>query len=384
MNVIDISIAELKPYGKNAKIHPPKQVDLLAENIARFGFTTPILIDENNEVIAGHGRLLALQQLGATEAPVVRMEGLTEKEVKALRLADNKIAEMGTWNIDLAIGDLKELDTELLELTGFDKDLLIEPDEKDDEVPEDVPAQAKLGDLYILGNHRVLCGDSTDIAQVGILMGDKKADMVFTDPPYNVDYTGKTKDALKIQNDKKDNAGFLEFLTDSIGNIAAYTKKGAGAYICHADSEGLNFRTAFIGAGFQMKQCVIWNKNVMVMGRQDYHWKHEPILYGWQEGEAHAFYGGRTQTTVWDIPRPSRSESHPTMKPVELVERAIMNSSKAEDIILDTFLGSGTTVIAAEKTGRICYGIELDPKYIDVIVKRWEDYTGQKAVLSPI
>lgn len=379
MKVIDIAIKDLKPYANNAKGHPKKQIELLAKNIQRFGFTTPILIDAKNEVIAGHGRLLALQHLKATKAPVVRLEGLSASEVKALRLADNRIAEMGEWDLNLAIGDLKELDLELMELTGFDKDLLLETNDKDDAVPDEAPAISKLGDLYQLGEHRVLCGDATKEGDLARLMGEQKADMIFTDPPYNVDYTGKTKDALKIQNDKKDDAGFYEFLLASFTNLASYTKKGAGAYICHADSEGLNFRRAFIEAGFQMKQCLIWNKNVMVMGRQDYHWKHEPILYGWQEGEAHAFYGGRTQVTVWDVARPSRSETHPTMKPVALIEKALTNSSKRDDIILDTFLGSGSTLIAAEKTGRICYGIELDPVYIDVCLARYESYTGLKA-----
>lgn len=372
-------IRTLKPYEKNTKKHPKRQVAQVAASIKEFGFNQPIVVDKDNVIIVGHGRYEAAKLLGLTEVPVI-VADLPKEKANAYRLADNKLNE-SEWDMNLVIEELKSLDLDMVELTGFSTDLLIEPDANDDVVPE-LPEEptSKLGDLYILGNHRVLCGDSTKIEDVERLMDGKKADMVFTDPPYNVDYVGKTKNALKIKNDKKDDGEFFQFLYDAFTNMATFTKAGGAAYITHADSEGLNFRKAFIDSGFQMKQCIIWNKNVMVMGRQDYHWKHEPILYGWQKGEAHSWYGSRNQTTVWDIPRPSRSEDHPTMKPVELITNALANSSKSEDIILDLFLGSGSTLIAAEKTGRICYGMELDCRYMDVIVKRWEDYTGKDAV----
>lgn len=377
MQITNLKTKDITPYKNNAKKHPTKQIKQIAESIREFGFGQPVVVDKNGVLIVGHGRLEAAKLLGLEEVPTIVVD-LTEEQAKAYRLSDNKLNE-SDWDMGLAIEELKGLSREMFDLTGFDPDLLVEPDEKDDVIPEDAPTVAKLGDIWALGRHRIMCGDSTSEEQVSKLMEGKKADMVFTDPPYNVDYTGKTKDALKIQNDKKENVAFFQFLLDVFVNMATHTKKGGCAYITHSDSEGLNFRRAFIEAGFMMKQCIIWNKNSMVMGRQDYHWKHEPILYGWQEGESHSWYGPRNQTTVWDISRPSRSSEHPTMKPVELITNAITNSSKNEDIILDLFLGSGSTLIAAEKTGRVCYGMELDPKYVDVIIKRWEDYTGNKA-----
>lgn len=235
----------------------------------------------------------------------------------------------------------------------------------------DEPAKSKLGEMYQLGRHRLLCGDATKLEDAKRLMDGKLADMVFTDPPYNVDYEGKTKEKLKIQNDKKGNDDFYTFLLESMQNMAGVTRPGGAIYVTHADSEGLNFRKSFIEAGYLLKQCIIWNKNVMVMGRQDYHWKHEPILYGWKDGGPHQWYGPRNQTTVWDIDRPSRSSEHPTMKPIELIGRALDNSSKEDDIVIDFFLGSGSTLIACEQLKRSCYGLELDPKYCDVIRKRY-------------
>lgn len=234
---------------------------------------------------------------------------------------------------------------------------------------------SKLGEIYRLGRHRLICGDATKPEDVTKLMGGIKADMIFTDPPYNLDYEGKTADALKIENDKfKTNEAFFQFLLASFKNLAENSKSGAAIYVCHADSEGLNFRRAFLEAGFLLKQCIIWNKNTIIMGRQDYHWKHEPILYGWREGASHSWYGDRSQTTVWDVERPSRSSEHPTMKPIALVAQALKNSSKGEDIILDLFAGSGSTLMACEQTGRISYSMELDPRYCDVIRKRYANF----------
>lgn len=381
MQIIDLPISILKPYEKNARTHPKKQIDLLCKNIEKFGFTTPILVDENNSVIAGHGRLLALKQLGREEAPCVCIEGLTSEELKALRLADNQISAMSDWDMALVVEELKELSAPMLDLTGFDSDLIIEPDEADDEVPEvPVEPQSQVGDLYELGQHRVLCGSATSIEDMLRLTNERKVDMWLTDPPYNVDYTGKTKDALKIENDKMDDVGFRQFLVDAYTTADAVMKAGAVFYIWHADSEGYNFRGAAHDIGWQVRQCLIWHKNNMVMGRQDYHWKHEPCLYGWKEGSAHLWNSDRTQTTVLNFDRSSRNGEHPTMKPVELLAYQITNNTKGEDIVLDSFLGSGSTLIAAQKTGRICYGTELDPKYVDVIVQRYVDYTGNATI----
>ena len=397
----------LRPYDKNAKVHPKKQVQQIANSIKEFGFNQPIVVDKDNVVIVGHGRLEAAKLLGLTEVPTVQVD-LTEEQAKAYRLADNKLNE-SDWDMKLVVEELKGLSAPMLDLTGFDKDLIIEPDDKDDDVPP-IPEEpvAKLGDIYQLGEHRVMCGDSTKIEDVEQLMDGHKVDMVLTDPPYNVDYEGKTDDALTIQNDQMDDGKFFDFLLEAFKRISESMKLGSSFYIWHADSEGLNFRKACKDAGLLVRQCIIWNKNSLVMGRQDYQWKHEPCLYGWKEGSAHNWYGDRDKTTVYKVPedeikafewfkkqlkfqekisttivnhdRPTRSSIHPTMKPVELLEKQIINSSKQEDIILDIFLGSGSTLIAAQKTGRICYCMELDPKYVDVIIRRWEDYTGKKAV----
>ncbi len=371
-------LKDIKPYPQNAKKHTAKQVQQIANSIKEFGFAQPIVIDKSNTIIVGHGRYHAAQKLGLIEVPIIQLD-LTPEQTAAYRLADNKLNE-SEWDMKLVIEELKSLSLPMLELTGFSKDLIIESSELDDIIPEDVPTKAKLGDLFELGPHRVLCGDSTQKEVFLRLMGDKKADMVFTDPPYNVDYTGKTAKKLKIENDIQGNEQFYDFLLEAFNRLAENIKLGGVAYITHADSEGLNFRKAFIDSGFLLKQCIIWNKNSMVMGRQDYHWKHEPILYGWLEGGSHTWTGDRTQTTVWDIPRPSRSESHPTMKPVDLIIKALHNNTKEEDLILDSFLGSGSTLIASEKSKRICYGVELDPKYVDVIVQRYVDFVPTPVV----
>lgn len=372
----------IQPYADNAKKHPKKQIEQIADSIKRFGMNQPIVVDEKGIIIVGHGRYAALQHLGWDIKPewVKQVSGLTQEEINAYRLADNKLNE-SDWDMDLVLEELHSLaDAELQRLTGFDMDLLIEPIPEDDDVP-DVPEEprSKVGDLYQLGNHRVLCGDSTSMDDFERLFDGRKADMWLTDPPYNVDYTGKTKDALKIENDKKTDTDFRQFLVDSYSTANNYMKPGAVFYIWHADSEGYNFRGAAHDIGWKVRQCLIWNKNTMVMGRQDYHWKHEPCLYGWKEG-THLWATDRRQTTILNFDRPSRSSEHPTMKPVELLAYQITNNTKEEDIVLDSFLGSGSTLIAAEKTGRICYGMELDPKYVDVIVQRYVDYTGNATI----
>lgn len=372
---------EIKPYTKNAKKHPKKQVEQIAASIKEFGMNQPIVVDAQGVIIVGHGRYEALKLLGWPLKPEwVKTVDLSEEQAKAYRLADNKLNE-SDWDMALVVEELKELSAPMLDLTGFDSDLIIEADEADDEVP-DVPEepQSVLGDLYELGQHRVLCGSATSIEDMLRLTNERKVDMWLTDPPYNVDYTGKTKDALKIENDKMDDVGFRQFLVDTYATADAVMKAGAVFYIWHADSEGYNFRGAAHDIGWQVRQCLIWHKNNMVMGRQDYHWKHEPCLYGWKEGSAHLWNSDRTQTTVLNFDRPSRNGEHPTMKPVELLAYQITNNTKGEDIVLDSFLGSGSTLIAAQKTGRICYGTELDPKYVDVIVQRYVDYTGNATI----
>ena len=389
MQVIDLEISNLRPYEKNARRHPQKQIDVLAKNIERFGFTTPVLVSEDNEVIAGHGRLLALKQLGRTEVPCVRMEGLTKEEIKALRFADNQIASMGEWDMGLAIEELKGLSDEMFDLTGFDKDLIIGPDEQDDIIPENAPPVAKLGDIWALGRHRVMCGDSMKKEDVAMLMGDKKADMVFTDPPYGVDYQKKTenivnqrKNILPVANDNLGKDALKLIVFPAFQNIANNLKNGGVYYICSPQGGelGLMMMMMMMDAGIECRHMIVWKKDraVFSMGRLDYDYQHEPILYGWRGSHKH-IGNGQYKTSVWDIPRPSASKLHPTMKPVELMVNAILNSTKEEDLVIDYFLGSGSTLIACEKTNRICYGMELDPKYVDVIIERYEQYTGTKA-----
>ena len=372
---------DIRPYEKNQKKHPKKQIEQVANSIKEFGMNQPIVVDKQGVIIVGHGRYEALKLLKWEIKPeYIKVVDLTEEQAKAYRLADNKLNE-SEWDMALVIEELKGLSEPMLELTGFDKDLIIEPEDKDDEVPEvPVEPKSKLGDLYELGGHRVLCGDSLSLDDVHKLAANIKVDMYLTDPPYNVAYEGKTKDALTIENDSMSDTDFRQFLKDAYTGADSIMKAGAVFYIWHADSEGYNFRGACHDIGWKVRQCLIWNKQSMVMGRQDYHWKHEPCLYGWKDGASHLWNSDRTQTTVLNFDRPSRNAEHPTMKPVELFAYQITNNTKGEDIIFDNFLGSGTTLIAAQKTGRICYGIELDPKYVDVIVQRYVDYTGDNKI----
>lgn len=369
----------IQPYADNAKKHPKKQVEQIADSIKRFGMNQPIVVDEKGIIIVGHGRYLALQHLGWEIKPewVKQVTGLTEQEVNAYRLADNKLNE-SDWDMDLVLEELHNLaDAELQRLTGFDLDLLIEPIAEDDDVP-DVPEEprSKTGDLYELGNHRVLCGSATEPKDFERLFDGRKADMWLTDPPYNVNYESK---AGKIENDNMDDTSFRQFLVDSYQNANNFMKPGAVFYIWHADSEGYNFRGAAKDVGWTVRQCLIWKKSSMVMGRQDYHWQHEPCLYGWKDG-THLWAADRKQTTVLEFDKPKNNDVHPTMKPVELMAYQITNNTKQEDIVLDSFLGSGSTLIAAEKTGRTCYGTEMDPKYVDVIVQRYVDYVSNPTV----
>lgn len=415
-----MDITVIKPYGKNAKKHPKKQIEQVAASIKEFGFNQPIVVDKENVVIVGHGRLEAAIELGMTDVPVIQVD-LTTEQAKAYRLADNKLNE-SDWDMDLVIQELKELSEPLLDLTGFERDLILEDEAKDDALPEEVPAQAAYGDVYQLGEHRLLCGDATKEEDVEKLMAGEKAHMVFTDPPYNVAYEGKTKEKLTIENDQMGKGVFADFL----GKVCEQINKhcAGGIYICMSSSEMDSLKKVFETNGGHWQNFIIWVKNNFTFGRTDYQQMFEPILYGWPEGVVnHYFVDDRTKGNVWEdlqevktefdgeytkirfhgfeikvkgkaegsvkrkqsksdiwrYDKPVKSTEHPTMKPVALVQEAIINSSKRGEIVLDLFGGSGTTLIASEKTKRKCYMMELDPHYTDVIIKRYEDFSGNLA-----
>ena len=383
--------ADLIPYARNSRTHDDAQVAQIAASIKEFGWTNPILLDGSNGIIAGHGRVLAAQKLGETEVPTIELSHMDENQKRAYIIADNKLALNAGWDnemLALEIADLKDAGYDL-GLTGFSADELdamnpevIEGLTDEDAVP-DVPDEpkTKLGDIYKLGNHRLMCGDSTSVDAVTKLTRGGGVDMLLTDPPYNVAYEGKTKESLTIQNDSMGDDQFRQFLRDAFVTADTVMKKGAVFYIWHADSEGYNFRGACQDAGWKVRQCLIWKKSSMVMGRQDYHWKHEPCLYGWKEGAGHLWATDRKQTTILEFDKPSRNGEHPTMKPVALFEYQLLNNTKGGDIVLDLFGGSGTTMLAAEKHGRHAMLMELDPKYCDVIISRWESFTGKQAEL---
>ena len=386
------AVDKLIPYAKNARTHSDEQVAQIAGSIKEFGFNNPILVDKDNSVIAGHGRLMAARKLGMDKVPVVELDHLTESQRKAYVLADNRIALNSGWDTSMLSLELQDLKDDIdLSLLGFDPDeldALLNPIEEtegltDEDAVPDVPDEpkTKLGDIYILGNHRLMCGDSTSIDSVEKLMNGQLADQLVTDPPYNIAYEGGSKKREQIKNDEMADEEFRQFLKDVYIAANAVMKAGAVFYIWHADTEGYNFRGAARDMGWKVRQTLIWNKDNSAFGRSDYHWKHEPCLYGWKEGAAHLWAADRKQTTVIECKRPSKSDLHPTMKPVELMEYQILNNTKGSDIVLDLFGGSGSTMIAAEKIGRKSCLMELDPKYCDVIVKRWEDFTGKKAEL---
>lgn len=380
-----LPISALQPYEKNTRKHQKKDIDNIARSISKYGMCDAIGIwGEQNIIVEGHGRMLACKQLGMTEVPCVRLDHLTDEQRREYAIAHNATAELSEWDLDILPDELAELD-----LSDFDFDFGIENEEEETEIVEDEAPEVdedaepitKLGDVWQLGRHRLMCGDSTSIDDVSKLMGGQLADMLLTDPPYNVSYEGKTKDHLTIQNDSMDNDSFRQFLRDAFTSADAVMKQGAVFYIWHADSEGYNFRGACFDIGWKVRQCLIWNKNSMVMGRQDYHWKHEPCLYGWKDGASHLWASDRKQTTVIDYQRPTKAEIHPTMKPVGLFDYQIKNNTKGGDIVLDLFNGSGTTIMACEQNGRVARCMELDPRYVDACVKRWENFTGEKARL---
>lgn len=383
---------DLIPYARNSRTHSDQQVAQICSSIREFGFTNPILVDEKNSIIAGHGRVMAATKLDISEVPCLVLSHLSEAQKRAYVIADNKLALNAGWDdelLALELIDLQDMDFDL-SLTGFSEDELaglmeLEAEEgltEDDAVPEVMENPVTVfGDLWQLGNHRLICGDSTLIETTERLCGEARVDMWLTDPPYNVAYEGKTADALTIENDSMADGDFRQFLTDAYTAADAVMKPGAVFYIWHADLEGYNFRGAAQDCGWKVRQCLIWNKNTMVMGRQDYHWKHEPCLYGWKDGSGHLWAADRKQVTILEFDRPTRNAEHPTMKPVALFEYQMLNNTKGGDIVLDSFGGSGTTLIAAEKNGRHARLVEFDPRYCDVIIKRWQEYTGKKAVL---
>ena len=391
MQIIEKPIGELIPYEKNPRRNE-EAVPYVAESIREFGFKVPIVIDRDGVIVTGHTRLKAAQELNMETVPCIVADDLTPEQIKAFRLADNKVSEFSDWDFDLLEQELADLDFDMSDFGFEDQEEEEHQPVYEDEIPEQVESRTKLGDLYQLGRHRLLCGDSTSASDVQLLVGGVQMDLLLTDPPYNValgmggsvDEARKRHrrtDGLVIMNDKMENDAFRSFLTKCFSIAKDVMKPGASFYIWHADNEGYNFRGAAIDSGLVLRQTLIWAKNAMTLGRQDYQWKHEPCLYGWKDGAAHNWYSDRAQTTVLEFDRPQRSEMHPTMKPVALFDYQIRNSSKKGDAVLDLFAGSGTTVIACEQNKRNAYVIELDPHYCDVIITRWEALTGEKAVL---
>jgi len=430
MQIRLVPIADLIPYARNSRRHSPEQVQAIAASIQEFGWTSPCLLDGRNGILCGHGRVLAAQLLGVRQIPCIDLSHLSETQKRAYIIADNQLPMHSGASWDL---ELLRLEVSELKLEGFDVSLLgfgdqltdlldpavLQPDKDPDAVPP-LPevAHTKPGDLWILGAHKVYCGSATEATAWRALAGDERADIVWTDPPYNVAYEGK---AGKIKNDDMSGADFYSFLRAAFDSLFGVMKPGAPIYVAHADIEGLNFRRAFTDAGFKLSGCLIWRKNSMVLGRRDYQWAHEPLLYGWKPGAKHRWYGGRKQTTVadwgsvdpvsqlpdgrWQITvgdrvlivqgeakieelvpsvifesKPRRSDKHPTMKPTALIERMLKNGARSGDIVVDAFGGSGSTLIAADRLGMCARLVEFDPRFVDVIVRRWEGYAGRRAV----
>jgi DNA modification methylase len=390
--VVRWPLDRLIPHARNARTHSEAQVAQIAGSIAEFGFVNPVLVGDDGVLVAGHGRILAARKLGLAEVPVIVLAHLTPTQRRALMIADNQIALNAGWNEEMLAAELTALREEAfdLDLLGFDDADLdrllaenVDAQEAVDEAPEP-PADpvSRPGDIWVCGEHRVLCGDATVLSDVETLLGGELADMAFTDPPYNVNYANSAKDKLRgknrpILNDALGDA-FGAFLYDACVNLLTVTK--GGVYICMSSSELDALQKAFRAAGGKWSTFVIWAKNTFTLGRADYQRQYEPILYGWKDGTDHYWCGARDQGDVWFFDKPAKNDLHPTMKPVALVERAIRNSSKSRDIVLDLFGGSGTTMIAAERAGRRARLVELDPRYVDVIVRRWQETTGGSAV----
>ena len=379
-----VPLDKLVPYQNNARTHSPEQINKLRSSLREFGFINPVIIDRDYGIIAGHGRAIAAREEGIKEVPCVFADHLTEAQKKAYIIADNRMALDAGWDEELLrieIEELQGMDFDPL-LTGFDEKELSKlfddgKEAKDDDFDVDAelqkPTFSKAGDVWTLGRHCLVCGDSTKPETYEVLMDGRKANLVVTDPPYNVDYKGT---AGKIKNDNMASEKFFDFLFDAFSCMEKVMADDASIYVFHADSKGLTFRQAFHDAGFYLSGCCIWKKNALVLGRSPYQWQHEPCLFGWKVGGKHQWYSDRKQTTIWEYDRPKSSKEHPTMKPVALMAYPIQNSCMSNCIVLDPFLGSGSTLIACEETNRICYGIELDEKFADVIVRRYIEKVG--------
>lgn len=423
MEIIYKKIEEIKEYEKNPRKND-EAVKYVAESIKEFGFKVPIIIDENGVIVAGHTRYKAAKKLKMNKLPCVVANDLTPKQIKAYRLADNKVAEFSELDEDLLWNELQDLDMSM-DVFGFeefdleDDNIEAEEDYYEPELPKE--PKAKRGDIYLLGEHRLMCGDCTSETDVDKLVDGAEIDLCITDPPYNVNYGDKAsmlqsydkghRNTNHILNDHMGDNEFYNFLYDFYTQMLRSLKAGGAFYIWHAESEGVNFRVALQDAGGRIRQCLIWNKNSLVLSRQDYHWKHEPCLYGWKDGAGHYFIDDRGQTTVFEDKidvdkltkaemkqilkdifedrvsttvmneaKPTANDLHPTMKPIKLIARLIKNSSRKGERVIDFFGGSGSTLIAAEQLGRRCYMMELDERYVDVIIDRWEQHTGRKAV----
>lgn len=380
-----VSIDKLIPYVNNARTHSPEQINKLRASLREFGFINPVIIDKAFNIIAGHGRVLAARAEGIQEIPCVLVDYLTEAQKKAYILADNRMAMDAGWDEELLKVELESLEGEAfdLSLTGFDEKELADLFKEDSEIQDDdydltaaleKASFVEKGDRWIVGRHVLYCGDATNEEDVNKLMEDKKANLILTDPPYGVSFCSSA--GLKIQNDSLKNEDFYNFLLKAFKNMVTHVEAGASAYIFHADTEGLNFRTAFVDAGFHLAGCCIWKKDSLVLGRSDYQWQHEPVLYGFLKNGKHNWYSDRKQTTIWEFAKPKRSENHPTSKPLDLLSYPIKNSSQENAIVIDTFGGSGSTLMACELTNRICYTMELDEKYASVILRRYVENGG--------
>lgn len=379
-----ISTEKLIPYVNNARTHSAEQINKLRSSLREFGFINPVIIDRDFNVIAGHGRIEAAKAEGISEVPCVFADYLTPAQKKAYILADNRMAMDAGWDEELLRVEIEALQAESFDvgLTGFDESEIADLFEtnskvKDDDFDVDAelekPPVTKSGDLWLLGNHRLLCGDSTKEETYTLLMDGKKANLVVTDPPYNVNYEGS---AGKIKNDNMENGRFYQFLLDAFICMEKVMENDASIYVFHADTEGLNFRKAFADAGFYLSGTCIWKKQSLVLGRSPYQWQHEPVLFGWKKKGKHQWYTGRKESTIWEFDKPKKNGDHPTMKPVPLIAYPIKNSSMSNCIVLDPFGGSGSTLIACEQTDRVCHTIELDEKFCDVIVKRYIEQAG--------
>lgn len=412
MKIEMMLLLDIIPYERNAKKHPKTQIEQIKESISRFGNNDPIAIDENNVIIEGHGRYLALKELGYELVPVIRLSHLSDQEKRAYILAHNKLTLNTDFDIELLQLELQNILDVDMSLFGFSASFFSHQDKEEIVMPVvKENSQIEAGQLYQLGSHRLMCGDVRNPLDMKRLIGNKAIDLYVTDPPYNVAYVGRTKEALTIQNDAMDQTQYRQFLRECFFAVNSYLKPGGAFYIWHADTERLNVQAAVEAVGWDVKENLVWVKHSFVMGRQDYHWQHEPCLYGWKSGASHYFlpnrsfttiledeaslermskselialiqtYQEETPTTILRVDRPTSNPLHPTMKPISLIERLILNSSREGELVLDTFGGSGSTLLACEETGRISYTMEIDPGYVDVIINRWEEMTGQQVKL---